>query len=59
MISKALSKKLKKLLQKLISSQQTSYVKNRQISESGRLISNAIEVAKIKKIGLFFSYNGY
>ena len=33
----------------LISSQQTAYVKNRHISESGRLISHIAEIAKIKK----------
>ena len=31
------------------------YVKNRRIGESGRLISDAIEIAKIKKIKMFFS----
>ena len=36
-ISKALSVKLKKVLPNLISSQQTAYVKNRHIGESGRL----------------------
>ena len=41
-ISKALSEKLKKVLPDLISSQQTVYVKNRHIGESGRLISNVI-----------------
>ena len=46
-ISKALSEKLKKVLSDLISSQQTAYVKN---SESGRLISDIIKIAKIKKI---------
>ena len=57
-ISKALSEKLKKVLPDLISSQQTAYVKNRHIGESGRLISDIIEIAKIKK-NRFFSYNGY
>ena len=33
----------------LISSQQTAYVKNRHIIESGRLISHIAEIAKIKK----------
>ena len=49
-ISKALSEKLKKVLPDLISSQQTAYVKNRHIGEYGRLISDIIEIAKIKKI---------
>ena len=48
-ISKALSEKLKKVLPDLISSQQTAYVKNRHIGESERLISDIIEIAKIKK----------
>ena len=34
----------------MISSQQTAYVKNRHIGESGRLISDFTEIAKIKKI---------
>ena len=46
-ISKALSEKLKKVLPDLISSQQTAYVKNRHIGESGRLISDIIEISKI------------
>ena len=49
-ISKALSEKPKKVLPDLISSQQTAYVKNRNISERGRLISDVTEIAKIKKI---------
>ena len=52
-ISKALSEKLKKVLPDLISSQQTAYVKNRHIGESGRLISDVIEIAKIKKLDGF------
>ena len=52
-ISKALSEKLKEVLPDLISSQQTAYVKNRHIGESGRLISNIIEITKIRKIGGF------
>ena len=49
-ISKALSEKLEKVLLDFISTQQTAYVKNRHIGESGRLISNIIEIAKIKKM---------
>ena len=51
--SKTLSEKLKKVLPDLISSQQTAYVKNRHIGESGRLISDVIEIAKIKKLDGF------
>ena len=51
--SKALSEKLKEVLPDLISSQQTAYVKNRHIGESGRLISDIIEITKIRKIGGF------
>ena len=49
-ISKALSEKLTKVLPDLIFLQQTVYVKNRHIDESGRLISDVIEIAKIKKL---------
>ena len=42
---KAVSKKLKAVLPTLISSQQTAYVKNRFIGETGRLISDIIEVS--------------
>ena len=49
-MSKALSEKLKAVLPDLISSQQTTYVKNRHIDERGRLISDVIEIAKIKKL---------
>ena len=48
-ILNAVSKKLKKLLPDLISSQQTAYDKNRHIGESGRLISDIVEIAKIEK----------
>ena len=49
-IPKALSEKLKKVLPDLISTQQTAYVKNRHIGESGRLISDIIEIAGLKKL---------
>ena len=52
-ISKALSEKLKRVLPDLISSQQTAYVKNSHIGESGTLISDIIEITKIRKIGGF------
>ena len=45
-IPKSLSEKLKEVLPDLISSQQTSY---RHIGESRRLISDVIEITKIKK----------
>ena len=48
-ISKALSRKLKKVLPDLISSQQSAHFKSKHIGESGRLISDVIEIAKIKK----------
>ena len=43
-ILKALSEKLKKILPYLISTQQTAYVKNRHIAESGRSISDTIKL---------------
>ena len=49
-ISEALSQKLKFFLPDLISSQQTAYAKNKHIGESGRLISDVIEIANIKKL---------
>ena len=52
-ISKALWEKLKEVLPDLMSSQQTAYVKNRHIGESGRLIFDIIEITKIRKIGNF------
>ena len=51
--SKAFSEKLKEVLPDLISSHQTTYVQNRHIGESGRLISDIIEITKIRKIGDF------
>ena len=44
-LSKAISNKLKIVLFMLISSQQTAYVKSRFIGESGRLISDIIEIS--------------
>ena len=43
--TKTLSIKLKTVLPTLISSQQTAYVKNRFIGESGRLISDIIKIS--------------
>ena len=45
-ISKVLSTRIKGVLPYLISSNQTAYVKNRFISESGRVISDILEIAK-------------
>ena len=45
-ISKVLSTGIKGVLPYLISSNQTAYVKNRFISESGRLISDILGIAK-------------
>ena len=45
MISKALATRLKDILPHLILSNQTAYVKNRFISESGRLIYDTLETA--------------
>ena len=45
-ISKVLSTRIKDVLPYLISSNQTAYVKNRFISESGRLISDILEIPK-------------
>ena len=44
-ISKVLSTRIKHLLPILISSNQTAYVKNRFISESGRVISDILEIS--------------
>ena len=49
-ISKAFWEKLKETLPDLISSQQAAYVKNRHIGEIGRLISDVIEITKIRNI---------
>ena len=49
-ISKALSEKLEEVLPDLISSKQSAYVKNRHIGESGRLISDIIEITEIRNI---------
>ena len=46
-ISKALASGLKKVLPNLISPQQTAYVENRFIGESGKLIADIIEITDI------------
>ena len=52
-ISKVLSTRIKGVLPYLISSNQTAYVKNRFINESGRLISDILEIAKILALECF------
>ena len=49
-LSKALTKILKEVLPCLISAQQTAYVKNRNIGESRRLISDIIEIANTRNM---------
>ena len=49
-LSKALAKGLKEVLPRLISSQQTVYVENRNIGESRRLISDIIETANTRQM---------
>ena len=44
-ISKVLSTRIKTVLPFLISSNQMAYVKNRFMSESGRVISDVLEIA--------------
>ena len=44
-ISKVLSARVKVALLFLISSNQTAYVKNRFMSESGRMISDILEIS--------------
>ena len=55
-ISKALTTKLKKTLPTIISSNRTAYVNKRCISESGRLISDIIEVCEKKYWGEFCNH---
>ena len=50
LISKVLATRLRNVLPNLISSSQTAYVKNRFISEGGRLISDILEVTDYFKI---------
>ena len=52
-LSKAISNKLETALLTLISSQQTAYIKNRFVGESGRLISDIIEISS------FFNITGF
>ena len=46
-ITKALASRVKKFLPNLISPQQTTYVENRFIGESGRLIADIIEITDV------------
>ena len=48
LISKALATRLKYMLPDLILSNQTAFMKNRYISESGKLIYDVLETASIK-----------
>ena len=52
-LSKAFSKKLKDALPWLIYAQHTAYVQNRNIDESGRLISGNIDINNIRPIESF------
>ena len=46
-ISKALASRIKKIFPNLISLQQTAYIENRFIGESGRLIADIIKITDI------------
>ena len=48
-MSKVLSEKIEKVLPDLVSTQQTAYVKNSYIGDGWRLISDIIEIARLKK----------
>ena len=52
-ISKAIALRLKNVLPSIISTNQTAYVNKRCISESGRLISDILEICDKQKIGGF------
>ena len=47
LISKALTERLKNVLPEIISPNQNAYVKNRCISEGGRLISDLLEMSEV------------
>ena len=49
-ISKTFACRLKNVLPNLVSSQQTAYVAQRCINESGRLISDLLSVTKKMKV---------
>ena len=46
-ISKALASRIKKIFPNLVSLQQTAYIENRFIGESGRLIADIIKITDI------------
>ena len=52
-LSKTLAKRLQEVFPCLISAQQTACVQNRNIGESGRLISDIIEIANIRQMEAF------
>ena len=52
---KLYQKNSKQILTDFISLQKSAYVKNKQIGESGRLISDAVEIAKRKMLKVFQS----
>ena len=55
-ISKALAMRLRDILPDLISSNQKAYMKNRYISESGKLIYDVLETASVlNKKGFLFT----
>ena len=49
-LSKALARRLKEVLPCLISAQETAYVQNRNIDESGRLISDTVEITNTRQM---------
>ena len=49
-LSKALARRLKEVLPCLISAQETAYVQNRNIGESGRLISDIAEITNTRQM---------
>ena len=58
LISKVLAKRIKKHLLSLISSNQTTYVDKRSISEGSRLISDILGITEFLKIkGLLLTVN--
>ena len=57
LISKTLALRLKDILPSLISPNQTAYVKNRFVSESGRLISDIMDVSEYLNIEGFLGNN--
>ena len=52
-VTKALAARLKDILPKIVSSEQSAYVKTKLIGENGRLISDIIEVPHL------FNIEGY